>query len=401
MRKLILIILFLPLLAKSQHVLSGKVLDSLTQQPIPYVNVFFANTTIGTVTNEAGEFVIRNISPGKYDLTASFVGYTTVQLPVNLSDSNQTVILHLAQQVIRLEEVRVQADTSRWRENLEQFKENFLGATENASKTEILNPKSLYLYYDLVERIFVGYGKRDLEIENRALGYKIYYQLVDFHVNYKEGKMAYFGIPRFEAMTAKGNGERRRWEKERRRAYNGSFSHLIQSIRQNALEKNGFEVHELFRVPNRKRPSDAFLSERIKYWRGKMAERGIIIIGGGGKNDSLGYYMEQRALPKLVDSVGRKITDARALFAKASEDVINFKGILQVVYKKEKEEIPYARGRQPLKMQRSVIHFLNDSLKLYENGYYEDIRDVFFEGYMGWSEKLAELLPLEYRPDTP
>src|SRR5687768_4390340 len=99
MRRIVLIILVLTSYTSKSQNLSGRVVDSLTHEPIPYVNVFFANTTIGTVTNAAGEFAIRNIPPGKYDLTASFVGYTTIQLPIDFSVGDQNVTLYLAQQV--------------------------------------------------------------------------------------------------------------------------------------------------------------------------------------------------------------------------------------------------------------------------------------------------------------
>jgi outer membrane receptor for ferrienterochelin and colicins len=70
---LILITLFAVQATLAQSSLTGKILDSLTHKPIPFVNVFFANTTIGTVSDTIGSFKIRNITNGKYDLTFSFV----------------------------------------------------------------------------------------------------------------------------------------------------------------------------------------------------------------------------------------------------------------------------------------------------------------------------------------
>lgn len=403
MRKIIFVVLaFISFAAKSQNTLSGTVLDSLTRNPIPFVNVFFANTTIGTVTDTAGNFTIRNFPSGKYDLTVSMIGYNPLMFSVDFSGGEQKITLYLTEQVVQLKEVFVRADTADWKNNFNLFRGYFLGATRNAQKTAITNPKELNLFFDSQERLLVAHARKELTIENRALGYNIYYRLVDFAVDYKQGKIEYFGIPRFELLTPKGNGERRRWDTERKRSYEGSFSHFIQTLKQNKLEQNGFDVYTLFRIPNPDRPSDAVLNERIKYWRERSMTKsgGVVIINSRGvsRDDSLGYYIDLKRLPELIDSVGRKITDTRELFVTGSNDLINYKGLLRVVFKNEHEEVNYSSGRQPLKVQISIVHFLVDQLRIYDNGYYEDVRNVFLEGYMGWSEKLAELLPLEYVP---
>lgn len=385
--------------AQAQNVLTGRVLDSLTHEPIPYVNVFFANTTIGSVTDSNGEFNIHDFPSGKYDLTASFVGYSTIQFPIEFSNGIKNIIIHLSQQVIQLQGVFVNEDTLGRKNNLDQFKQHFVGSTKNASQSMIINPRNIRLYFDPKDRLLLAFAKKPVEIENRALGYKIHYQLIDFKFDYSQGRIEYLGIPRFERLAFKNKHEAKRWEKERKRAYSGSFMHFVRILKQNSLSENGFEVHTLYRVKNRNRPNDEYLNERIRFWKEKQTkENGYIMIGGSGKNDSLTYYFKKRSLPKVVDSLGRKITNSRELFAPGSVDVIQFTGMLRVTYKNESEEVNYRPGKHRLKVQQSVIHFLGPQLRIYANGYYEDVRDVFFEGYMGWSEKMAELLPLEYAP---
>lgn len=398
MKRLVLVLVSVcaVLAAFSQSALSGKVLDSLTHKPIPYVNVFFANTTIGTVTDTTGSFTIRNIPNGKYDLTFSFVGYSTIQFPIDFLGDEKQVTVYLAEQVIQLKEVYVRADTSNWKSNFQQFKNYFLGYTQNASRTTIMNPRDVRLYFDPSDRILTGRSKKEIEIENRALGYKIYYQLVDFMVDFAQERMVFLGIPRFEQLTPKGEREAKRWNEERKRAYNGSFVHFIKSLKQNELEKNGFEVHTFFRVPNRNRPSDKFLNERIRLWRDQYSRSSGIVLTG---NDSLSHYLRLRSLQKEIDSVGHRISDVTKLLMNESTDQINYKGMLQLTYKNEREESNYEPRRSPLKIQVSIVHFTGSGIKIYDNGYYEDIRDVFFEGYMGWSEKMADLLPLGYTPD--
>jgi hypothetical protein len=47
--------------------------------PIPYVNVLFSGTVIGTITNDAGEFVLS--SDATHDeLAVSLLGYSSQKL---------------------------------------------------------------------------------------------------------------------------------------------------------------------------------------------------------------------------------------------------------------------------------------------------------------------------------
>ncbi|MDD4742685.1 MAG: DUF5686 family protein [Bacteroidales bacterium] len=54
----------------------GTVTDSLTGEPLPFVNIVFRNTTQGVTTDFDGKFAIETKAPGD-SLTASFMGYYT------------------------------------------------------------------------------------------------------------------------------------------------------------------------------------------------------------------------------------------------------------------------------------------------------------------------------------
>lgn len=64
-------------IAKENNVY-GHVIDSKTQQHIPYINVTIQGTTIGTVTNENGHYLLHEVPPGTYKLEVSAIGYNTV-----------------------------------------------------------------------------------------------------------------------------------------------------------------------------------------------------------------------------------------------------------------------------------------------------------------------------------
>jgi len=55
--------------------IAGRVIDKETKEPIPFANVIVEGTQLGAATNLNGEFVILNVPPGVYSVTASVVGY--------------------------------------------------------------------------------------------------------------------------------------------------------------------------------------------------------------------------------------------------------------------------------------------------------------------------------------
>lgn len=73
---LILSIFVLNSFAGNTGKIAGKVIDSDTKEPIPFANVIIDGTSLGAATNLSGEFVILNVPPGVYTVTASVVGYT-------------------------------------------------------------------------------------------------------------------------------------------------------------------------------------------------------------------------------------------------------------------------------------------------------------------------------------
>ena len=69
-------ILVLPLCVYGQKaVFTGVVKDAYTNQPIPFVNVVVYESTVGTVTDSLGHFVIKDLRPGFIRLQLSSIGY--------------------------------------------------------------------------------------------------------------------------------------------------------------------------------------------------------------------------------------------------------------------------------------------------------------------------------------
>jgi len=76
MKKIIIVLLILPFLSFSQNEISGSVTEEVNgkEEPILGANVYWSGTTIGTVTNEKGQFTIPFSEENKL-LVFSYVGY--------------------------------------------------------------------------------------------------------------------------------------------------------------------------------------------------------------------------------------------------------------------------------------------------------------------------------------
>ncbi|MEO0073209.1 MAG: TonB-dependent receptor [candidate division WOR-3 bacterium] len=82
----------------------GRVLDRATGEPLVGVNVVVNGTELGAATDANGEFLIINVPPGRYSLTASYIGYNdqTVTDVVVVQDNATTVEFRLSTTVIEL-----------------------------------------------------------------------------------------------------------------------------------------------------------------------------------------------------------------------------------------------------------------------------------------------------------
>ncbi len=58
--------------------IAGRVLDAVTHEPLPFVNVFLDSTRLGAATANDGSFLLRRVPPGKYRLHLSRLGYDNI-----------------------------------------------------------------------------------------------------------------------------------------------------------------------------------------------------------------------------------------------------------------------------------------------------------------------------------
>lgn len=129
MRRLILI--FISLLTLSSYaqmdksnlpkpgVISGKVVDKATQEPLPYVNIVIRDlakkVVTGGITNDKGVFKVANIPEGKSIFEVQFIGYKTYSRQIAVTRKNRRLnvgTISLEEDATTLDEVEVRAETS-------------------------------------------------------------------------------------------------------------------------------------------------------------------------------------------------------------------------------------------------------------------------------------------------
>ncbi len=93
-------------------IITGKTIDKFSKEVLPGVNILIVGTNIGAATDINGEFEIKGLAVGTYQVRASFVGYNTIiktDVVVNNS-SPVNLLFELTESVIQLEGVTVRSD---------------------------------------------------------------------------------------------------------------------------------------------------------------------------------------------------------------------------------------------------------------------------------------------------
>ncbi len=105
-----------------QPVVSGIVTDAQTAESLPYVNIVFRGTTVGTVTDSTGHFGILKPS-GSDTLHFSAVGYYPVSKVISGS-ADKTLNIRMKPETISISEIQVAPDEGPVRRLLRNITEN-------------------------------------------------------------------------------------------------------------------------------------------------------------------------------------------------------------------------------------------------------------------------------------
>jgi hypothetical protein len=132
----IIVFSFNSLLAQTGKIV-GRIIDSKTFKPLPLVNIFINKTTYGTITDNLGNFELRNIPFGSAEIVVQSGGYLPQQVKLEVKELNKPIAVLLESDAQQFTEVETIPPHSKgWEEELKRFKHIFLG---RASKCKILN----------------------------------------------------------------------------------------------------------------------------------------------------------------------------------------------------------------------------------------------------------------------
>jgi hypothetical protein len=340
-------------LAQAQIIITGKVVDSTTREPLAGASVFAQNTTQGTVTNSSGEFSL-SLKSGGYELIFSFTGYVVQQIQIT-DNKSQRLDIAMMKEDKTLGEVIIQSSNEvadGWEKYGDFFLGNFIGSTPFAKKCSILNKDVVKFYYYRRSDKLKVLATEPVQISNEALGYDLRYQLDSFVYYYKTDLSLYRGTCFFTEKTGSMPQEML-WKNNRKKAYFGSKMQFMRGIYDSTLAKDGFTVSLMnegnngtfTRLPNPLAPD---------------------------------YYARYDSLEQVEVYYPNKIS------------VTYLKSVPEDDYLKQKK-LPMDIG-----VQISYIDMM-DLIAVKKNGYYYEQKDWINQGYWSW-KNLADLLPFDYLP---
>lgn len=245
-------LLFVLLLVTS-HCLSqsikGVVIDSKTNLPIETAAIYFDNTTIGTTSNEQGEFEIDLRQGVNSPLIISFLGYEKVIITDYKSSLFYKVLLNPV--TSQLDEVYISTFDGMPKEiKIKHFREHFLGDTKNGRSCEILNEDDLILTYSKRKKQLTARALKPIVVRNNGLGYLVTYDIQDFVISYgnvdlrvnrfRPKSVFYQGTTYFQELDDEVS---RKLEKQRKKTYKGSVLHFMRAISEQRLKKEGYVLY--------------------------------------------------------------------------------------------------------------------------------------------------------------
>ncbi len=374
-----------PLLA--QKTLRGKLLSTADRKPVAAASVYLSNTSTGTVSKEDGSFAISPFPEGRYDLVVSALGYEIYTATINAAELPTDLQILLKPKVKEMAGVTViPFIKDGWAEWGPFFMDNLIGATPNAEDCQLMNKEAVRFRLHQKKNMLEAVTSEPLVIQNKALGYTLTYDMEVFEFRFGPGLCTYLGYPLFTEMQTADAEKREQWKRNRQAAYEGSIMHFMRSVYQNKLAENGFELRRVLRPK---------------------------------KKTSLGYYTQMPAMllniPLSGDSIAYSIDSATVQ--------LQFNDYLQVVYPAKKLPKLYVRyGNERMSDRPSLkgnvrsssrlstnmpltseiyANVPSEGVQVLYNGHYYFSTNLVSMQYWAWSEKLSNLLPLDYGNPQP
>ena len=336
--------------------IKGIVRDAKTAEVVPFANVFIANTTKGTSTNENGEYTLSKIPFGTVIVSVSMVGYTPARQTIRgENDTMKEIDFTISPNDQELSEVKVSASRDKtWEKQFQRFSKAILGESPLAKACQFKN--SYQINFEDTKGVLKASSIRPIELENLALGYRIFFTLTGFVLANDE--IQYQGYSLFEEIKPISEKEANKWTQNRRMAFEGSDRHLFWALAQRKLKAEGYEGF-------------------------------VDAVGFNPANRTSNFYgqLGKSILAYPIDSLVRKGKIA-------SEYRIRFPRRIELHFAS-----PYYNGQFYRDDARMITWIENlKDLDFNDRGVIQNPKDLIISGFMS-SKRLAEMLPLDYLPN--
>ncbi|MBR9845258.1 MAG: carboxypeptidase-like regulatory domain-containing protein [Algicola sp.] len=245
----ILLAYFLLSISAYSQSLKGKVIDAHTNEPIESVAIYFNNTTIGTSTNDKGEFEIELREGVTSALVISFLGYEKVIIETYSPKQFYKVLLNESAE--SLDEVVITTNDGMPKKvKMEQFTKQFLGFSKFSQSCEILNKDALILKYNETHKQLTASAIEPIVVINNDLKYKVSFDIIDFVIDYtyvnvlrgdyRIKSVIYSGTSFYEPIES---DDARRTQKNREIAYKGSVLHFMRALSKKQLKEEKYAIY--------------------------------------------------------------------------------------------------------------------------------------------------------------
>ncbi len=360
-----ILLLFFALPAYTQVNIIGRVVDETTNAPLPDVSVYFNRTTLGTYTNQQGDFYFNEIQPPISEMVILCNGYKLLVYKPAMNEVQGKRILFKLQKQEPVPGNKIVVTEATRQALLAIFRESFLGITEEAAGSTISNENNIYFGQGNSKMSFTAYADTPLIIINNLLGYKISYKLVEFFYDDSSGQSYFLGYARYEEMP-----ENKKWLKARKSCYYGSTLHFYRSLIGHQMYEQGF---------------GAFILQPVK----DTVVKGFRAGSGG--------------IPTVNRLEPVAITEPEILYIDSTNNFsIRLTGRLLVQYNKDpaSKKFLMANGNVEGNLDKGVesyLVFTTSPIGLNTAGVLNEPAGVTNSGYWMY-EKFANLLPYNYQP---
>ncbi|MGN8226163.1 carboxypeptidase-like regulatory domain-containing protein [Gracilimonas sp. BCB1] len=223
--------------------IQGRVLDKENGSPMASAHVYISQTKVGTTTDSNGEFTFSTKISGEKTLVVSFLGFRTNARTIDLEAENTPLffVIEMEPNQFDLDQINVSTSNKEWLNNFGKFRRYFIGDDNLAQQTSIENPWAISFEIDKSDNL-VATASQPLIVKNGALGYEVEIDLVNFTLHQNGETSSYTYYSSFKEMTEERRSATNTWNRNRERAYRGSFEHFLISLYNDELRTNDFEV---------------------------------------------------------------------------------------------------------------------------------------------------------------